>query len=347
MIRQTSAAPARADRRDFWLSCGHHLLDRGEGGGLVVTDAFLKAYLARPELLPPDDACPVERTLHAALLADPRQPVDPAIVAEIADADAQDNWRRMLAFRDRLLEHPTLEASYLDLIRRGAGSTPPLFIAQLVHVVLRNVLDGEADPFRLRAAELFFRPQKLTMHGGALLAADQELVTGATPQPTSPLVAMLGQEPADIDVLSEENAETYWQRSDAYDMALDLTGGRRGLAALGDVIARWLAHLLSIEVTVEPVTEVKNARFTWYVGLDQYGTALGDALWRGEEPESEEEGRVSGLFRLDFSDESAVVEAARGGPVYLLMAMAPDMTLRLKPQNLITGLPLRQPEAVT
>ena len=34
--------------KDFWLSCGHHLLDRGEGGGLVVTDEFLKAYLARP-----------------------------------------------------------------------------------------------------------------------------------------------------------------------------------------------------------------------------------------------------------------------------------------------------------
>ena len=39
--------------KDFWLSCGHHLLDRDAGGGLVVTDEFLKAYLARPELTPP------------------------------------------------------------------------------------------------------------------------------------------------------------------------------------------------------------------------------------------------------------------------------------------------------
>ena len=38
---------------DFWLSCGHHLLDRDEGGGLVATDEFLKVYLARPELDPP------------------------------------------------------------------------------------------------------------------------------------------------------------------------------------------------------------------------------------------------------------------------------------------------------
>ena len=60
---------------DFWISCGHHLLDRDEGGGLLVTDDFLKVYLARPELIPPPEACAVERTLHGALLADPRMPV--------------------------------------------------------------------------------------------------------------------------------------------------------------------------------------------------------------------------------------------------------------------------------
>ena len=78
--------------KDFWLSCGHHLLDRDAGGGLVVTDEFLKAYLARPELAPPPEACVVERTLHAALLADPRRPVGAADIAAIADADARENW---------------------------------------------------------------------------------------------------------------------------------------------------------------------------------------------------------------------------------------------------------------
>ena len=64
-----------SDARDFWLSCGHHLLDRDAGGGLLVTDEFLKAYLARPEITPPAEACAAERSLHAALLADPRRPV--------------------------------------------------------------------------------------------------------------------------------------------------------------------------------------------------------------------------------------------------------------------------------
>jgi tRNA U38,U39,U40 pseudouridine synthase TruA len=43
---------------DFWISSGHHLLDRSEGGRLVVTDEFLKVYLARPELIPPPVTAP-------------------------------------------------------------------------------------------------------------------------------------------------------------------------------------------------------------------------------------------------------------------------------------------------
>src|SRR5919106_728216 len=140
---------------DFWLSCGHHLLDRDAGGGLVATDEFLKAYFARPELAPPPEACTVERTLHGALLADPRRSVTPDDIAAMADADARENWRLMVAFRNRLLQHKTLEAAYVAMVREGLGGTPPIFLNQLVHVILRNVLDGCDDPLELRAAELF------------------------------------------------------------------------------------------------------------------------------------------------------------------------------------------------
>src|SRR5215470_8278573 len=123
---------------DFWLSCGHHLVDRDAGGGLVVTDQFLKAYLARPELSPPEDACDAERALHARLLADPRAPIAASDIAAIQDADARENWQIMLAFRDHLLRHRTLEAAYLALARGGMGKTPPLFVNQLVHVILQH-----------------------------------------------------------------------------------------------------------------------------------------------------------------------------------------------------------------
>jgi hypothetical protein len=334
--------------KDFWLSCGHHLLDRDAGGGLVVTDEFLKAYLARPELAPPPEACVVEKTLHAALLADPRRPIGAADIAAIADADARENWTLMIGFRDHLLAHPTLEAAYLALARRGAAGMPPLFINQLVHVILRNILDGCDDAFVLRAAELFFRPQRVTLHEGALLAADEERIAGSNPAPISPLVSMLGLEKsADIDVLADANAQAYFERSDAYDMALDLTAGRAGLAALAQVIARWVRHLLAVEADVEPLLELRDAPLSWYVGLDAEGTRIGDRLWGSEELDEATQARVVGLFRLNFRDPSLVAEDVAGEPVYVIMAMTPEKVLRLKPQNLVAGLPVRHREAVS
>jgi hypothetical protein len=333
---------------DVWLSCGHHLLDRDDGGGLVVTDEFLKAYLARPELAPPAEACVVERTLHAALLADPRRPVDAADIAAIADDDARDNWTVMIGFRDLLTAHPTLEAVYLHLARKGFGSTPPLFVNQIVHAILRNVLDDCDDAYALRAAEFFFRPQRLTTHEGSLIAADDETVAGTNAGAASPLVSMLGlPAQAAIDVLNDDNAQQYWERSDRFDMALDLTAGRRGLAALGEVIARWIGHLLAIAVDVEPLTEARDVNLAWYVGLDAQGTKIGDDLWNGEELDDAARQRVVGLYRLTVRDPGPILDKARGDPIYLIMAMTPDGALRMKPQNLVTGLPIKHLEDVS
>jgi hypothetical protein len=334
--------------KDFWLSCGHHLLDRDAGGGLLVTDEFLKVYLARPELAPPPEACVVERTLHGALLAEPRRRVEPSEIAAIADADARENWALMIAFRDHLVRHRTLEAAYADLVRHGTGGTPPLFINQLVHVILRNALDGCEDAFVLRAAELFFRPQRLTLHDGSLIAADEETIAGASGTPLSPLVSMMGlPAAADIDVMNDDNAEHYFAHSDQFHMALDLTAGRRGLTALAEVIARWVHHLMSVEAAVEPLTEIRDATFTWYVGLDADGTKIGDALWKGEGLDEEMRTRIVGLYRLSFRDANVVTDRMKGEPVYLILAMGPDKVLRVKPQNLLTGLPIRHLEAVT
>jgi hypothetical protein len=335
-----------SDARDFWLSCGHHLLDRDGDGRLLVTDEFLKAYLARPELAPPPEACAAERALHQRLLADPRQRVGRAQIDAIADVDARENWELMLAFRDQLACHATLEAAYLDIVRRNA-KFPHLFLNQLVHVILRNVLDGCDDAFVLRAAETFFRPQKLSLHNGSLVAADEETVSGIGQSPLSPLVSMLGlPAAAEIDVLSEENAGSYWDRSDRFDMALDLTAGRYGLTALGEVTRRWIAHLLAVEVQIEPLVELQDAPFVWYVGLDAEATRIGDALWNRDEFDEEARGRVVGLYRLTFSEAGDAEERVQGEPVYLIAAMTADKVLRLKPQNLVTGLPLRRLEAV-
>ena len=332
---------------DFWHSCGHHFLDRDESGGYVVTDDILKVYLSRPELIPPPDACSADRNLHAALIANPRRPVAASDIMEIADKDARENWEILIGFRDHLLRHKTLEAAYIDLMRRGVGRTPPLFINQLVHVILRNALDDVADPHILRAAELFFRTQRVTPHDGSLIAADEETIAGGEAL-ASPLVSMLGLPPdAAIEVLNDNNAGSYWERSDRFDMALDLSSGRTGLAALAKAMELWVRHLLSVAVTIEPLTELRDAPLSWYVGLDADATQIGNALWQGDELEEKAMTRVVGLFRLSFHDPQLMLEKVRGEPIYLVLAMSNERLIRMKPQNLVTGLPVKHPEAVS
>ena len=330
--------------RDFWLSCGHHLLERDDNGSVVVTDEFLKVYLARPEIAPPPDACFAEQALYRKLFDAPRAAVSSKEIGAILDDDARENWEMLLSWRDHLLEHRTLEGAYLALVRQGLRF-PPLFVDQIVQVILRNVLDDCEDVFVLRAAELFFRPQKLAVYGGSLLAADVETFSAA-PAP-SPLISLLGIEvPPGVEVLNEDNAGAYWERSDSYDLGLDLTAGRHGLTALGEVVARWVRHLLGIEIEIQAMTEARGITLTWYVGLDSNATRIGDALWRGEPLGADAPEFIVGLYNMRFVDEVNVIEHMARQPAYLIVAGSSDMTLRLKPQNLIAGLPLRHASEV-
>jgi hypothetical protein len=215
-------------------------------------------------------------------------------------------------------------------------------------VILRNALDGCSDPFVIRAGELFFRSQRMTTHQGSLIAADEETIAGRGAAPLSPLVFMLGiSAGAELDIVSDDNAHSYWGRSDLFDMALDLTVGCRGLVALGGVIERWVQHMLSIDVAVEPLSEMRDVPLTWYVGLDAEGTRIGDALWHGEDLDEKTQRRVVALARLTFRNSDLAALPIEGDSVYLILAMTTDKVLRMKPQNLLIGLPTRRPAALT
>jgi hypothetical protein len=148
---------------------------------------------------------------------------------------------------------------------------------------------------------------------------------------------------AAIDVLTDDNAPSYWERSDRFDLALDLTAGRRGQAALGEALARFVRHMLALEVEIEPLIEMRDVPLTWYVGLDAEGTRIGDHLWYGGTLDAATAERVVALYRLTLR------ETAGSGqdPVYLILAMTPERVLRMKPQNILAGLPVRQGEAVS
>jgi len=328
---------------DFWVSSGHHLLDRAEGGGLVVTDEFLRAYLARPEIVPPDDACLVERAIYDRLRRHPRAPVQTGEVADMADRDARENWRHWLTLRDTLVGHETVEAAYLALVRADKVATPPLFLNQLVHLVLRNALDEQKDAFVLRAAELLFRAQRLTVRDGVLLLADEELVDGSNVvDHASPLVAVFGDARArDLDILTAGNAPAYWGRSDAFDMVLDFRHGQPARAAFARVLEVWVRHMLGVGVSIEPVERLSDESWHWFVGLDQEATRIGNALWKGEEPAEDGRNRIVAIFRLAFEDPREMLSAVAGKPVVLILATTTSRIVRVKPQNLIVGLPLR------
>jgi hypothetical protein len=335
---------------EFWPASGHAFCDRDAAGRLVAAPDLWRVFLARPELVPPDEACAAERALHAALLEDPARPVAPAELAALADPDARENWGHFLGFRDRVAAPPTLEAAWLALFRGGVAGIPPLFLQMLTHLVTRAAMEGEGDAFALRAAEVLFRPQRAAIHQGATLLADEEVVEARAADgdlgPLGRLLTEAGVPPREVelDVLSEANAHGYRPRSDAHDLALDIAEGRPGQAGLARALERFIGHVIGEEVRIRPVPVIEDRHWTWHVGLDAEATAIANDLWNGKKVAQERLARILWLGVLEFAGGARVLPRVRGRPIYLALAMDPARRVRAKPQNLATGLPLIERE---
>ncbi len=324
---------------EFWVASGHHLTRLDRAGRMLVTDELILAWLARPEVLPPEDACAAERHLHARMMESPRAPVSDGDIAALADPDARENWRFLIGLRDRLLAAGTIEDGYAALMRAGE-SLPQVFLSQLVQLILRNALDGCNDPQVLRAAECFFRPQRAHVKDDMLLLADEELVQlYEAEKHASPLTAMFSGGLDSLDVLGAENAWTYWSRSDAHTMVLNFGGDAQARGGMAEAIAAFLRHMLGLSVTVTPQTRADDVDLRWFVGLDPAGTAIGNALWHGKPLPAP----MVGLFRLEIADRKRVRAEMAGQPVWLILGLGQDGAVRMKPQNLLTGLPLAEP----
>lgn len=334
---------------ELWPSSGYRLLQRDAQGHLSVTDDFLRAYLNRPEIAPVEESLDAERKLHAELLVTPALTVDPARLAALGDPDAEENYQVVLSFRDRLLAAGSVEACYRGLFGEDqpAVPVPPLFVDQLAHVIMRNILDGNDDPFRARAAELFFRKQTGMNRDGAILLGDDEIVAMRRQHGFGNIGKLLAEagtptRQVELDVLNATNAEEYWDRSDRFDMVLDLTFGREGLDALCRVLEQWVQHFFDLKVSVQPAQSVKDEHWVWHIGLDATASAILNDLYNGKEVEEERLARLISLFRLEFADSQAALPRVQGRPVYLALAMAEDNSVRLKPQNLLVNLPVAE-----
>lgn len=329
----------------FWISSGYDLLDRGADGRLGISGDFIRAYLSRPEMAPPDEACAAERALHASLLGDPLRSVAAADLSALADADAQENYAIFLRFRDHLIRSGTLEAAYVGLFRPKAPAVPAMFMDHLAAAILRDLLDGRDNAFQARAAELFFRVQKATIQDSRILLADEETVEMLSAGGFGSLGALVAEagtalRSIDMDILTKENAPQYWARSDKHDFVLDFGFTRPGQDAFARVIEAWVERLTGAAVQVQPVQTIRDERWVWHVGMDTTSSTIMNALYEGKPVDEDHMRQILALFRLEFRDPSLMLPRVAGRPVYLGIAMDHHGKLRLKPQNLVVNLPL-------
>ncbi|MEO7885551.1 MAG: DUF6352 family protein, partial [Polaromonas sp.] len=267
--------------QDFWPLIGVSRLQRNPRGWLVPTDDYLRLYLARPELALVPESCEAERALHAGLSGSPSRPVAAAELQDFKDADARDNYTLFLRFRDGLLAAGTLEAYYLGLFPQdGTGriDIPPLFIDLVAQAIVHGLLDASADAYEMRAAEMLFRPQRISTQDGQVLSGDLEVIdmfqqTGGVGDFGRFLAEAGAPVPVvELQVLNDDNAFAYWEKAGRHRFLLDLTHevsndlshglvftmvrARSGLKALAGVLQKWVKHFLGVDVAIRPVQKI-------------------------------------------------------------------------------------------
>ena len=348
---------------DFWPASGFAQLQRNGRGWLVPTDDYLRLFLSRPELAIVEESCAAEKSLHAALIEAPRRTISAAELAGLQDPDVADNYRHFLGFRDALLAAGTLEAWYLNTLRSGRITLPPLFIDLVVQACVRNLLDDAGDAHVARAGEMLFRAQRVHSQDGQILCGDQAVLdllneTGGL----GDIGRLLAQSKAPmreihLQVLADNNAPDYWANAERHNFLLDMTHevtqelshglvfkmarARSGLTALSKVLEAWVRHFLGVQVMIRPEQKIDDPQWRWHMGLDTESTAILNDLYQDQPVETARLGRLVSLFRLTFADDRDMRADIAGKPVYLGLAMTPDKLVRLKPQNLLLNLPLR------
>ena len=372
----------RPPRHTTPVSTRHSLpAERPALNWLPPDTGFLQLVLSRPELALVPESCSAEMALHAALHAAPFKSVESAELQAIEDADVRESYTHFLRFRDGLLAAGSLQAYYLSLFpRSGTPSTgfiniPPVFIDLLVEAMLRHLLDDERAPgdvYSLRAADMLFRSQRISTQNGQVLSGDQLTLdmlseTGGLGDMGRFLAEAKAPLPTlELQVLTDDNAPEFvadWQPCHrqgrrhrflldlthevsndlSHGLVLTMTRARSGLKALASVLQKWVQHLLGVVVTIRPLQKIDDAAWRWHVGLDAQASALLNDLYAGQEVEPARLQRLVSLFRLDFADPLEMRADVAGKPVYLGLMMNAEGVVRLKPQNLIINLPLREP----
>lgn len=336
------------DLRIIWKSSGLHLTQKDKNGWLLVTDDLLRAYYTRPEIHPVEESCEQEHILFEKLMEVPSIEIEETELEKIKDRDTVENYKIILSFRDHLIKHKTIEQSYLALFNeKNKLFIPNMFVIHMVHLILSGILENEKDPFIVRASEILFRDQLVTNQNEQIMLADKEAVetykeTGGLGGLGS-LLTEAGKQHQNItlDVLTETNKNTYWERADQFNFALDYRYTEQGPDALANVLSKWIDHMLGVEVRVQAMQSIKDEHWSWHIGLDEQSTQILNNLYEGKTLDENAMNNFVGLFRLEFKNKTDVIDEMQGKAVYLGLAMSDQNTINLKPQNVLMNLPLK------
>ncbi len=340
----------------------------------LPSEPFWQSLMQRPELALVPESCRDERRLHDALVLKPLKAVKPEELAAIRDDDARANYAMLLHFRDGVAKAGSLSNWYAQLFAGGKIAIAPLFIDIAVKEILRDVLPEDADPFMHRAAELLYRPQRITLHEGRILSGDQEALD--LEKETAGLgdlgrllmqnkIQIAGSDQQSLRVLDVEHALTFQEQSAQssyrHTWLLDLTHEQSsqvgaanhtfeirlarkdsGLAALSRVLELWIEHFKGAKVRITPLSKIEDLAWRWHTGLDTQSTELLNTLYQQQPLAENQLSRLITLFRLDFLDSADCLPEMKAKPTYLGLAMNEKGLLKLKPQNLLLNLPFAQ-----
>ena len=269
--------------KSLWPQAGYAQLKKDARGHLIVTDDFLRVLLLRPELAPIESSCKHEIQIHERLLENPRLDLQAADLAQIQDRDAADNMAVWLRFRNRILAHATLEASYWALFEGQGVDVPPILVNQITQVLVQHVLGDDCTPLEARAAELLFRAQKISvLDDGSVMAADHETVERHALESGFGSVGELLKQggiplrTVDLDVIQDSNEDSYWERSERFDMVACLNLGQALIDAFCRVLERWIVHFTSASVRIATAREIEDAHWVWHVGCLLYTSDAAD-----------------------------------------------------------------------
>ena len=325
--------------QDFWRSSGWHLLEKNKDGWLTITDDFLAAYFARPELAPIKESCQKEIKLHEELIHDPHKKVDSIQLSELRDQDAAFNYKVVLSYRDFLLGFDTVEGAYLAVAKGQKIDFPPLFIDHIAHVIIRSIVDSWLDPIHLRASEILFREQSVTLDNGRIMLADRATVQFQTQQQSS-VKGSKKNDMTKIDVLTTDTCDEYWSRSDNFDTAIDIAYSQPALDGIARVLEGWISHFLKVITQIRPMSRIDDEKWKWHVGLDASSNAILNDLYNGKDVPEERLRQILALFSLVPDNPRDFKKGLGENPIYLGLSMSDFGVLSCKPQNLLVNLPI-------